>query len=157
MFTTSLAEFKGILAQTVDAKQTRGLVSDREETIMRRKVDGWAKKALKQQIEIFGEDQVSLDSLWRAVASPCGHDPRSWADMANPLLAGFATYRRRLQGETDTDTDSDTTPLLWIWREGSKDPWLTGDVMTHEFIAWAYASYLDELSRTAPATCVAGP
>ena len=122
---------------------------------MRRKVDGWARKALRQQIEIFGEDQVSLDSLWRAVASPSGHDPRSWADTAAPLLAGFATYCRRLDGETVADADP--APLLWIWRDGSKDPWFTGDVMTHEFIAWAYASYLDELQRIEPAACVAGP
>ena len=29
---------------------------------------GWAKLALRQQVEIFGGDHVSLDSLWRRSA-----------------------------------------------------------------------------------------
>ena len=37
---------------------------------MTTKTSGWARTALRQQIEIFGEDQVSLDSLWRSVDSP---------------------------------------------------------------------------------------
>ena len=32
---------------------------------------------------------------------------------------------------------------MWIWEDESKDPWRTGDLMSHEFIAWAYATYLD--------------
>ena len=53
---------------------------------------GWARLALRQQVEIFGGDQVSLDSLWRSVASPAGHDPRSWSELAAPLLSGFSAY-----------------------------------------------------------------
>jgi hypothetical protein len=110
---------------------------------MRDRTDGWARRALKQQLEIFGEDQVSLDSLWRAVASPSGHDPRFWADLAAPLLSGFSAYLIRLDG--DLDAASERSRLLWIWKDDSKDPWHTGDLMSHEFIAWAYATYLDAL------------
>ena len=111
---------------------------------MAKRSDGWARTALKQQLEIFGEAQVSLDSLWRSVASPSGHDPVRWSsELAAPLLAGFAAYLSRLDGEVDGTADP--SGLLWIWRDDSKDPWHTGDLMTHEFIAWAYATYLDEL------------
>lgn len=110
---------------------------------MGKKADGWARTALKQQVEIFGEDQVSLDSLWRSVASPSGHDPKHWSDLAAPLLSGFSAYLTRLDGDSDATADPSRT--LWIWRDDSKDPWHTGDLMTHEFIARAYATYLDEL------------
>ena len=60
----------------------------------------------EQQVEIFGEDQVSLDSLWRSVASPSGHDPRRWSsDLAAPLLSGFAAYLSRLDGDDDATAD----------------------------------------------------
>ena len=108
---------------------------------MTTKTSGWAKTALRQQIEIFGEDQVSLDSLWRSVDSPDGHDPRRWSVTATPLLAGFSAYLDRLQG--NMDRAADPSRLLWLWDGESKDPWRTGDLMTHEFIAWAYATYLD--------------
>jgi hypothetical protein len=110
---------------------------------MSRKANGWARTALKQQVEIFGEEQVSLDSLWRAVASPPGHDPRHWSGLAAPLLSGFSAYLSRLTG--DDESTADPSRMLWIWRDSSKDPWHTGDLMTHEFIAWAYATYLDDL------------
>jgi hypothetical protein len=116
-------------------------VFDREEQVMRKSGEGWARTALKQQLEIFGENQVSLDSLWRAVGSPSGHDPRCWSDLAAPLLSGFSAYLSRLDG--DADATADPSRMLWIWRDDSKDPWHTGDLMTHEFIAWAYATYLD--------------
>jgi hypothetical protein len=107
--------------------------------------DGWARTALKQQLEIFGEPQVSLDSLWRAVASPSGHDPRRWSDLAAPLVSGFAAYLNRIDGERDAESAGDPSRILWVWNDESKDPWHTGDLMSHEFIAWAYASYLDVL------------
>ncbi len=102
---------------------------------------GWARLALRQQVEIFGGHQVSLDSLWRAVASPDGHDPRRWSELAAPLLAGFSTYLERLDGETESTAGP--VRLLWIWEDESKDPWRTGDLMSPEFIAWTYATYLD--------------
>ncbi len=118
--------------------------------------ESWARTILRQQVEIFGEEQVSLDSLWRAVGSPRGHDPRRWAELAAPLLAGYATYLGRLDGETDRAADPSRS--LWIWRDDSKDPWRTGDLMTHELIASAYASYLDGLleeSTTRPTSTLA--
>jgi hypothetical protein len=102
---------------------------------------GLARVALKQQVEIFGGGLVSLDSLWRAWASPDGHDPRSWSELAAPLLAGFAAYLGNLDGASDRSLEE--SRLLWTWEDESKDPWCTGDLMSHEFIAWAYASYLD--------------
>jgi hypothetical protein len=102
---------------------------------------GWARLALRQQVEFFGGDQVSLDSLWRSVASPDGHDPRRWSDLAAPLLSGFSTHLERLDQETESTAGP--TRLLWIWEGESKDPWRTGDLMSHEFIAWTYATYLD--------------
>ncbi len=109
------------------------------------KTIGWARLALRQQVEIFGGDQVSLDSLWRAVASPAGHDPRRWSELAAPLLSGFSAYLDRLEGTDDSAGSS--SRLLWIWRDESKDPWHTGDLMSHEFIAWTYATYLDMRSE----------
>jgi hypothetical protein len=101
----------------------------------------WARLALKQQVEFFGGDQVSLDSLWRSWGSPAGHDPRIWSGLAAPLIAGFTEYLVNLDGD---GRSSDESRLLWIWDDESKDPWRTGDLMSHEFIAWAYATYLDE-------------
>jgi len=112
-----------------------------EKTVMRIEKVGWARLALRQQVEFFGGDQVSLDSLWRAVASPDGHDPRRWSDLAAPLLSGFSTYLDRLDGERELTAGA--ARLLWIWEDESKDPWRTGDLMSHEFIAWTYATYLD--------------
>jgi hypothetical protein len=108
---------------------------------MRIKTIGWARLALKQQVEIFGGDQVSLDSLWRAAESPKGQDPRTWSELAAPLLSGFASYLGKLDG--GPRRSADPSRLLWIWEDDSKDPWRTGDLMTDEFIAWAYATYLD--------------
>jgi len=123
---------------------------------MGKKTSGWARTALRQQLEIFGEDQVSLDSLWRAAARPVGHDPRCWSALAAPLLCGFSAYLSRLDG--DADTAADPSRLLWTWSDESKDPWHTGDLMSHEFIAWAYATYLDSRlengASNAPVTLV---
>ncbi len=102
---------------------------------------GWARLALRQQVEFFGGDQVSLDSLWRSVGSPAGHDPQRWSELAAPLLSGFSTYLDRVYQGTESKPGS--ARLVWIWDEESKDPWRTGDHMSHEFIAWTYATYLD--------------
>jgi hypothetical protein len=108
---------------------------------MRIETIGLARLAVRQQVEIFGGDRVSLNSLWRAVGSPAGHDPDRWAELAAPLLAGFSTYLDRV--ETDQDMPSSSARLLWIWEDESKDPWHTGDLMSHELIALVYASHLD--------------
>jgi hypothetical protein len=102
---------------------------------------GWARLALRQQVEIFGGEQVSLDSLWRAAESPEGQDPRAWSELAAPLLSGFASYLGKLNGVARRSADP--SRLLWVWEDDSKDPWRTGDLMADEFIAWAYATYLD--------------
>jgi hypothetical protein len=106
-----------------------------------------ARLALRQQVEFLGGDQVSLDSLWRAWGSPDGHDPRRWSELAAPLLAGFAAYLNNLEG---AGRAADESRLLWVWRDESKDPWHSGDTMSHEFIAWAYATYLDESFSDCP-------
>src|SRR4051794_25454138 len=104
------------------------------------KAKDWARSALKQQVEFFGGDQVSLDSLWRTWGSPAGHAPREWSVRATTLISGFAAYLEELEGMSRTN---DSSRLLWVWDEESKDPWRRGDLMSHEFIAWAYATYLD--------------
>jgi hypothetical protein len=108
---------------------------------MQTKTIDWAKLALRQQVEIFGGDQVSLHSLWRAVASPAGHDPHRWSALAAPFLFGFAAYLANLNGRPGHPPDA--SGLLWTWDDESKDPWRTGDMMSGELIAWAYATYLD--------------
>jgi hypothetical protein len=100
-----------------------------------------ARLALTQQVEFFGGDQVSLDSLWRAWGSPARHDPRLWSELAAPLLSGFAGYLANLSSLGGPRVEA--SRLLWIWDDESKDPWRTGDLMSHEFIASAYAAYLD--------------
>jgi hypothetical protein len=102
---------------------------------------GRARTALNQQLEIFGDDQVSLHSLWRAWGSPTKLDPQTWSEQAAPLLEGLAGYRANV--DRDAPDPGDSSPLLWTWQDESKDPWLTGDLMSHEFVAWAYASFLD--------------
>ncbi len=104
------------------------------------KTRDWARSALKQQVEFFGGDRVSLDSLWRSAGSPAGQDPRRWSQRATALITGFAVYLEQIEGTLDP---VDASRLLWIWDDESKEPWRTGDLMSHEFIAWAYATYLD--------------
>jgi hypothetical protein len=111
---------------------------------------GWARLALRQQVEIFGGDQVSLDSLWRAAASPPGHDPECWKTLAAPFLSGLASYLGKFEG--GPPADADTARVVWTWDEESKDPWLTGDLMSDEFVALAYAIYLDTYSDRPAAT-----
>jgi hypothetical protein len=109
---------------------------------MRSETIGLARLAVRQQVEIFGGDQVSLNSLWRAVGSPEGKDPERWVEVAAPLLSGFSAYLHRLESFGGSSS-SDSARPLWIWEDESKDPWLTGDLMSHELIAWVYASHLD--------------
>ena len=109
---------------------------------MRVETLGLARLAVRQQVEIFGGNQVSLNSLWRTVGSPEGHDPDRWAELAAPLLAGFSTYLDRLENDGGLPGGG-SSRLLWIWEDESKDPWRTGDLMSHELIAWVYASHLD--------------
>jgi hypothetical protein len=66
---------------------------------MSRRISSLARLALRQQVEFLGDGQVSLDSLWRAWGSPHGHDPRSWSELAAPLLSGFAAYLANLGGQ----------------------------------------------------------
>jgi hypothetical protein len=108
---------------------------------MRSETIGLARLAVRQQVEIFGGDQVSLSSLWRAVGSPDGREPERWVELAAPLIEGFTAYLDRL--ENLGASSSGTARLLWTWEDESKDPWLTGDLMSHELIAWVYASHLD--------------
>jgi hypothetical protein len=110
---------------------------------MRSETIGLARLALRQQVEIFGDAQVSLNSLWRAVGSPDGHEPERWAEIAAPLLSGFSAYFDRL--ESFSGSPSAAVRLLWNWDDESKDPWLTGDLMSHELIARVYASHLDSI------------
>ena len=105
---------------------------------------GWARLALRQQVEIFGGEQISLDSLWRASASPPGHDPHCWRALAAPFLSGLAAYLGKI--ENRPSGASDAARLVWTWDDESKDPWLTGDLMSDEFVAGLYAIYLDTYS-----------
>src|SRR5262249_37581901 len=107
---------------------------------MSAKIANLARLALRQQVEFLGGGQVSLDSLWRAWGSPTGHDPRRWAELAAPLLSRFAEDLANLESD---DRAPEGAELLWRWREETKDPWHSGDMMSHEFIASAYATYLD--------------
>ena len=111
---------------------------------MRSETIGLARLAARQQVEIFGGDQVSLSSLWRAVGSPEGNDPERWVEVAAPLLSGFSAYLDRLESALGSSWASDSARSVWIWEDESKDPCLTGDLMSHELIAWVYASHLDK-------------
>lgn len=101
---------------------------------------GGAGFALRQQVEIFGHEAVSLSSLWRAVGSPRGRDPGAWALLAQPLIAGFARYR------ADLDPDFDR-PVVWTWDGEDGEPWHAGDLMGLGELAGLYAAYLDAGSR----------
>lgn len=97
---------------------------------------------LTQQIELIGPAAVSLDSLWRAAGCPSERNPRKWIDLAAPLINGFRRYLENLPARR-LDEVAENGKVLWIWNGEDSEPWHTGDVMTHEFLARAYASYLD--------------
>jgi hypothetical protein len=73
---------------------------------MTKRLGGVAGHAFRQQVEIFGGRDVSLHTLWRAVGGPSGHDPHSWAERADALIAGYALYLTHIgRGATG--------PVLW--------------------------------------------
>ena len=105
---------------------------------MARDVLGSAGFSLRQQVEIFGRDGVSLTSLWRAVGRPRGHDPRAWTLLAQPLIAGYARYL------ADLDPDANR-PVVWVWNGDDGEPWRAGDLMGRGDLAQVYAAYLDAI------------
>jgi hypothetical protein len=110
---------------------------------MARDVFGSAGFSLRQQVEIFGRDGVSLTSLWRAVGRPRGHDPRAWTLLAQPLIAGYARYL------TDLDPDANR-PVVWVWNGDDGEPWRSGDLMSRGDLAQVYAAYLDAIGDGLP-------
>ena len=101
-----------------------------------------AEVELKQQVEIFEGGGISLDSLWRAAGEPAGCDPRSWAVMAEPMLAGMSGYLTNLNRRRRIIPPEDPT-VLWTWSADSREPWRTGDLMSIDWVARIYAAYLD--------------
>lgn len=102
---------------------------------------GLAVATLKQQVEIFGSETISLDSLWRAAGRPTGKDPRTWTALASPVVRGLDDYRAQLARVAGCPRED--RPLVWQWDAHDGDPWRTGDLMTAGLIAQLYADYLD--------------
>ena len=111
---------------------------------MRSETIGLARLAARQQVEIFGGDQVSLSSLWRAVGSPERNRPRTLGRSRRAPAFRFLCLSRPARERLGVFRASDSARSVWIWEDESKDPWLTGDLMSHELIAWVYASHLDK-------------
>ena len=107
---------------------------------------GPAIVVLKQQVEIFGRNGVSLDSLWRAAGEPVGRDPRSWAVLAEPILDGLRGYLTNL-GERRTVVPV-ASNVIWTWSAASSEPWRTGDLISNSWVARVYADYLDHQPLT---------
>jgi hypothetical protein len=107
---------------------------------MTRRLGGVAEHAMRQQVEIFGSGGVSLHTLWRAVGWPRGHDPHSWTERANALIAGYALYLTRIDPAW-------AAPVLWVFEGDDGDPWRVGDLMGRGEIAQIYANYLDTIAR----------
>ena len=95
---------------------------------------------LEQQIELFGPQAVSLDSLWRAAGSPPGQRPRKWLAEAVPLIAGFLRYLSAVPGRPVVARD--VSDLVRSWSGEDSEPWRRGDILTHELLARVYAAYL---------------
>lgn len=102
---------------------------------------GHVVAALRQQVEIIDNGRISLDSLWRAAGRPAGKDPKSWAELASPLISGFADYFSRLSRGVGRTVDKG--PLLWQWDAEDSDPWRTGDLMSVSDVAQIYAAFLE--------------
>jgi hypothetical protein len=96
---------------------------------------------LRQQIELIGPGEVSLDSLWRAAGSPTDQSPRKWVALAVPLIAGLIRYFQAVPGRP-IEVD-DVTDLLRVWNGEKSEPWHQGDLVAHELLARAYAAYLE--------------
>jgi hypothetical protein len=105
------------------------------------KAAGQAARALAQQVEICGGGEVSLDNLWRVAGRPPGHDPRTWLQLAEPLVDGYGSYRAKV-GPAAPEIPRGR--VVWIWAGDSKEPWREGDLMSGQLLAIAYAIYLDE-------------
>jgi hypothetical protein len=103
---------------------------------MTRELDRVAGTSLRQQLEIFGDEGVSLHSLWRAVGRPGGRDPRSWSLLAAPLIGGYARYLAKIRPGSDR-------PVVWVWNGDDGEPWRVGDLMCLGGLAHLYAAYLD--------------
>ena len=114
---------------------------------------GLAQAVLEQQVEIFEDRGISLDSLWRAVGCPAGREPRAWVELADPLIAGYAGYLGHLA--SGAGHRSGEIPVVWVWDAEDGDPWRAGDLMTVGIIARAYADYLD--AGTRPGAVADGP
>lgn len=95
---------------------------------------------LEQQIELFGPQAVSLDSLWRAAGAPDDQSPRKWLAHAVPLLSGFLRYLTAVPGRPIRADD--VSDLIQSWHGETAEPWHTGDLLTHELVARVYAAYL---------------
>jgi hypothetical protein len=96
---------------------------------------------LEQQIDLFGPEAVSLDSLWRAAGSPSDQSPRRWLAQAVPLIAGFLRYHTSVPGRPIKANN--VSDLVWSWNGENSEPWRTGDFLTHELLARVYAAYLE--------------
>jgi hypothetical protein len=96
---------------------------------------------LEQQIDLFGAEAVSLDSLWRAAGSPTDESPREWLAQAVPLIAGFLRYQTSVPGRPIKANN--VTDLVWSWHGENSEPWRTGDLLAHELLARVYAAYLE--------------
>ena len=110
------------------------------------RASGTAEEALEQQIEILGGRWYSLGDLWRASGCPEGLEPRAWADLATPLIVGFASYARGVASSDRGLFLTDDGPLR-RWGGEDADPWRRGDLMAGDLIARAYAAYLDGLGH----------
>jgi hypothetical protein len=85
---------------------------------------------------------ISLGAMWRAVGSPDGKDPQTWAKLAEPLFPALATYFNNLDvagGDCPTgmtiveEATDDSTPHIQA-----------GDLLTIQFVANVYAAFLDD-------------
>ena len=100
---------------------------------MRTSQASFAETELRQQVEIFGEGRISLDSLWHAAGEPAGSDVRSWVVLAEPILTGLGVYLVSLHGRRSIADDD--SMVLWTWTAESCDPWLNGDLMSNAWVA----------------------
>ena len=67
------------------------------------KTIGLARLALKQQVEFFGGDQVSLDSLWRAVGEPGRPRPPDLVGAGGPAALRIRRLSRQPRRRTELD------------------------------------------------------
>ena len=93
------------------------------------------------QIDMFGPEAVSLDSLWRAAGSPRHQSPRQWLVRAIPLINGFLRYHTSVPGRPIKANN--VTDLLWAWNGESCEPRRIGDIVAHELISRVYMAFLE--------------